>query len=40
MASTWNMGQVGLVSENMLYLIAEEAAHAANQFKQEFAEVN
>lgn len=40
MASTWNMGQVGLVSENMLYLIAEEAVHAANQFKQEFAEVN
>lgn len=40
MASTWNMGQVGLVSENMLYLIAEEAASATNQFKQEFAEVN
>lgn len=40
MASTWNMGQVGLVSENTLYLIAEEAAHATNQFKQEFAEVN
>ncbi len=40
MASTWNMGQVGLVSENMLRLIADEAVFAAKQFKQEFAEVN
>ncbi|GAB5407654.1 MAG: hypothetical protein BalsKO_00190 [Balneolaceae bacterium] len=40
MASTWNKGQVGLVTENMLHVIAEEAVYISNLFKDEFTEVN
>tara|TARA_R110000868_G_scaffold235273_8_gene489125 strand:+ start:32096 stop:32590 length:495 start_codon:yes stop_codon:yes gene_type:complete len=40
MASTWNKGQIGVVSENMLHIISEEAVHVSNLFKDEFTEVN
>ncbi|MBO6523274.1 MAG: hypothetical protein JJ971_05565 [Balneolaceae bacterium] len=40
MASTWNKGQVGVVSENMMHIIAAEAVNATNLFKDEFEEVN
>lgn len=40
MASTWNKGQLGIVSKNMLHIIAEEAVYASNLFKDEFLEIN
>lgn len=40
MASTWNKGQVGVVSANMIHVIAAEAVNASNLFKDEFEEVN
>ena len=40
MASTWNKGQVGIVSENMLQMIGEEAIFASNVFKDEFIRMN
>lgn len=40
MASTWNKGQIGIVTENMLSVIVEEAVYASNLFKEEFIEVN
>ena len=40
MASTWNKGQVGVVSENMVYIIADEVVAVSNLFKDEFREVN
>ena len=39
-ASTWNRGQVGIVSGVLLNVIAEEAVYATKQFKDEFSEVN
>lgn len=40
MASTWNKGQIGVVSEDLLPLIVEQAVYTANLFKDEFMEVN
>ena len=40
MASTWNKGQIGLVSQNMIQIISTEAVNASNLFKDEFEEVN
>ncbi len=40
MASTWNKGQVGIVSENMLQMIIDEAIFASNIFKDEFIRMN
>lgn len=40
MASTWNKGQLGMVTENMLHVIAEEAVNVSTLFKEEFEEVN
>ena len=40
MASTWNKGQIGLVSENMIHIISSETVNATNLFKDEFEEVN
>lgn len=40
MASTWNKGQIGLVSGNMIHIIASETVNATNLFKDEFEEVN
>lgn len=40
MASTWNKGQIGIVSEDMLNVIAEEAIYASNVFKEEFIRMN
>lgn len=40
MASTWNKGQIGVVSEDLLHLIVEQAVYTANLFKDEFIEVN
>ena len=40
MASTWNKGQLGMVTENMLHVIAEETVYVSNVFKDEFEEVN
>ncbi len=40
MASTWNKGQLGMVTENMLHVIAEEAVYVSNVFKDELEEVN
>ncbi len=40
MASTWNKGQVGIVSEDMLTMIGEEAIFASNIFKEEFVRMN
>ena len=40
MASTWNAGQIGIVSEDLLIRIANEAVYAANEFKNEYLLVN
>jgi hypothetical protein len=40
MASTWNKGQIGVVSEDLLHLIVEQAVYTSNLFKDEFMEVN
>jgi hypothetical protein len=40
MASTWNKGQVGIVSEDMLQMISDEAIQASNIFKDEFIRMN
>jgi hypothetical protein len=40
MASTWNKGQIGIVSENMLEVIVEEAIYTSRVFKEEFQQVN
>lgn len=40
MASTWNKGQVGIVSEDMIGTIIDEAIFASNIFKEEFVRVN
>lgn len=40
MASTWNKGQVGIVSENNLSLIANEAVRTVNLFKEDYNWVN
>ncbi|MFV1885289.1 MAG: hypothetical protein ACMZ7B_12430 [Balneola sp.] len=40
MASTWNKGQIGVVSENMIHIIADEVVAVSNLFKDEFEEVN
>lgn len=40
MASTWNKGQVGVVSENMIHIIAEEVVIVSDLFKDEFEQVN
>ncbi|MEQ9308200.1 MAG: hypothetical protein RLN90_02025 [Balneolaceae bacterium] len=40
MASTWNKGQLGIVTENMLHVIAEEAVYISNLFKDEFTKIN
>ncbi|RNC83845.1 MAG: hypothetical protein ED557_08720 [Balneola sp.] len=40
MAITWNKGQVGLVSENMIPIIVEEAVALSSLFKDAFEEVN
>ncbi len=40
MASTWNKGQLGIVTENLLHVIAEETVYVSTLFKDEFEEVN
>ncbi len=40
MAITWNKGQVGIVSENMIPIIVEEAVALSSLFKDAFEEVN
>lgn len=40
MASTWNKGRVGIVSEDMLSMIGQEAIYASNVFKEEFTRMN
>ena len=40
MASTWNKGQIGIVSEDQIPVIAEEAIYAIHAFKEEFTRVN
>lgn len=40
MASTWNKGRVGIVSEDMLSMIGQEAIYASNVFKEEFIRMN
>ncbi len=40
MASTWNKGQVGIVSHDNLEMIAEEAVYSALVFKEEFIQMN
>ena len=39
-ASTWDMSQIGIVSENQLSRIAEQAVYAADLFKHEYQIVN
>ncbi len=40
MASTWNKGQVGIVSEDLLTNISEQAVYYSNIFKEEFIRMN
>ncbi len=40
MASTWNKGQVGVVSENMIQVVASQVVASSDLFKDEFNEVN
>lgn len=40
MASTWNRGQIGIVTLDMMHIIEEEVIYASNLFKNEFIEVN
>lgn len=40
MASTWNKGQIGVVSPDRIDLIAAEAVYISRLFKEEFRQVN
>lgn len=40
MASTWNSGQVGIVSEDLLSVIASEVVLATDTFKENFQKMN
>jgi hypothetical protein len=40
MGVTWNKGQIGIVSHNMMHVIAEEAVYTSNLFKDAFLLVN
>ncbi|MEQ9265751.1 MAG: hypothetical protein RLN81_11050 [Balneolaceae bacterium] len=40
MASTWNSGQVGIVSEDLLSIISTEVVQATDAFKENFQKMN